>query len=214
MSPLSIATLGRALAIAACVAVAACQSTSSPSASAPPSSTASSLVSIAATPLDTATRSSAPAAATVPAKPTGVTFKTDVVELPGPTGTDEITYQATHIVRWKAPLTAGVEIRVYGVTECLSEPSDPSPGTSGPCLVEHTQLPPSVMALAATATAAAGEISWVAPSYYECAGPPVGPDGLDYHAIVVASYNAAGHSIFAIAYPGGWWRGAPGEVIC
>ena len=50
----------------------------------------------------------------VPPKPTGVTFTTDSVELPGPTGTDEITYQATHTVRWKAPRTEGVEIRVYG----------------------------------------------------------------------------------------------------
>ncbi len=235
MSLLSIATLGRALLIAASVAVAACQSTSSPRASALPSSTASSLASNAATPLDTATRSSAPASAmptasfappptprptpkatapTVPAKPTGVTFKTVVVELPGPTGTDEITYQVTHIVRWKSPRTAGVEIRVYGVTECLSEPDNPSPGTSGPCLVEHTRLSPSVLALAATAPAAAGEISWVAPSYHECAGPPVGPEGLDYRAIVVAAYDAAGHSIFAIADPGGWWRAAPDEVVC
>jgi hypothetical protein len=152
--------------------------------------------------------------ATVPAKPTGVTFKTDVVELPGPTGTDEITYQVTHTVRWKVPRTADVEIRVYGVTECLSEPADPSPGTSGPCLVEHTPLPPSVMALAATAPADAGEISWIAPRHYECAGPPVGPDDLDYEAVVIAAYNAAGHSIFAIADPGEWWRAGPNEVIC
>jgi hypothetical protein len=107
-----------------------------------------------------------------------------------------------------------VEIRVYGVTECLSEPTNPPPGTSGPCLVEHTPLPPSVMVMTATAPAAAGEISWIAPFYYECLGPPVGPDGLDYQAIVIAAYNAAGHSIFAIADPGGWWRASPDEVIC
>ena len=235
MSPHSIATLGRAVAIAACVAVAACQSTSSPSASALPSSAAPSLPSNAVTPLDTATPSSAPDSAmptaslpppptprptprdtpaTVPPKPTGVMFTTDSVELPGPTGTDEVTYQVTHTVRWKAPRTDGMEIRVYGVTECLSEPSNPSPGTSGPCLVEHTLLPPSVMALAATAAAATGEISWIAPRSWECAGPPVGPDGLDYHAIVVAAYNAAGHSVFAIANPGEWWRAGPDETIC
>jgi hypothetical protein len=237
MSRLSISTLGRALAIASCVAVLACQSTSSPSASALPSSTLPSPVSTSATPPATTTPSSAPAttmptvslappppatprpaptatAASVPAKPTGVTFKTDVVQLPAPTGTDEITSQVTHTVRWKAPRTEGVEIRVYGVTECLSEPGNPSPGTSGPCLVEGTQLPPSVMALAATAPAAAGEISWIAPFYYDCGGAPVGPDGLDYQAIVIAAYGAAGHSIFAIAYPGAWWRAAPDEVIC
>ena len=31
---------------------------------------------------------------------------------------------------------------------------------------------------------------------------------------VIAAYTAAGHSIFAIAYPGEWWRAAPGELIC
>lgn len=234
MRPVPIATLGRVLALAAWVAVAACQSASSPTGALPPS-TRPSLSSSAAAPLYTATPLPTPdsalptltipppatprptpkaTAATVPSKPTGVTFKTDVVELPGPTGADEITYQVTHTVRWKAPRTAGVEIRVYGVTECLSEPGNPSPGTSGPCLVEHTRLPASVMALAATAPATAGEISWIAPFYYECAGPPVGPDGVDYHAIVIAAYNAAGHSIFAIADPGEWWRAAPDEVIC
>jgi hypothetical protein len=150
----------------------------------------------------------------LPPKPTGVTFTTDSVELPGPTGTDEITYQARHTVRWQAPRSEGVEIRVYGVTECLSEPHNPLPGTSGPCLLEHTLLSPSVRVLAATAPAAAGEISWVAPFYYECGGPPVGPDGLDYQAIVIAAYNSVGHSIFAIADPGGWQRAGPGEVVC
>lgn len=235
MSPLSISTLGRALAIAACVVIVACQSTSPPGASTLPSSHSPSLASNAASPLVTTTPSSAPAtgmptasfaqpptprptpkatAATVPAKPTGVTFKTDVVELPGPTGTDELTYRVTHTIRWSAPRTADVEIKAYGVTACLSEPRNPRPGTSGLCLVEHTVLPPSVMALAATAPADAGEISWIAPRYWECAGPPVGPDDLDYEAIVIAAYNAAGHSIFAIAYPGEWWRAGPDEVIC
>jgi hypothetical protein len=235
MSPLSVATLGRVLAIAASVAVSACQSTSSSGAGALPPSTAPSLASNATTPLDTATSSSAPAstmptasftapmtpqptpkatAATVPGEPTGVTFKTDVVDLPQPTGTDEITYQVTHTVRLETPRTPEMEIRVYGVTKCLSEPANPSPGTSGPCLVEHTVLPPSVMALAATVPADDGEISWIAPRYWECAGPPVGPDDLDYEAIVIAAYNGAGHSIFTIAYAGEWWRAGPDEVIC
>ncbi len=235
MNPFPVTTLGRVLAIAACVAVAACQSTAAPTPSTFPASAAPSSPSDAAAPLDTATPPATPAsamptasfqspptsrptpkatAATVPAKPSGVTFTTDSVELPGPTGTGEVTYQVTHTVRWKAPRIEGVEIRVYGVTECMSEPSNPPPGTSGPCLVEHTLLPPSVMALAATAPAAAGEISWIAPFSYDCAGPPVGPDGLDYEATVIAAYNAAGHSIFAIADPGEWRRAGPGEVIC
>lgn len=231
MNPFPVATLGRVFTIAACVAVAACQSTSAPTPSALSSSATPDLPSDAAAPVGAATPSSAAAsagptasiaprptpratAATVPAKPTGVTFTTDSVELPAPTGTDEVEHQVTHTVRWKSPRTEGVEIRVYGVTECLKEPSSPPPGSAGPCLVEHTLLPPSVMALAATAPAAAGEISWIAPFYYDCAGPPVGPDGLDYHAVVIAAYNAAGHSIFAIAYPGEWWRAGPDVTIC
>jgi hypothetical protein len=239
MIPVPTATLGRAFAIAACLVVATCQSSVTPSPGALPSRDALSSPSDAAAPLDTATPPAAPAsavptasiarpslpyptsrpapnatAATVPAKPTGVTFTTDSVMLPAPSGSDEVEYQVTHTVRWKTPRTEGLEIRVYGVTECLSEPSNPAPGTSGPCLVEHTRLPSSVMVLADTAPAAAGEISWIAPRYWECAGPPVGPDGLDYEAIVIAAYNADGHSIFAIADPGVWWRAGPDEVIC
>ena len=150
----------------------------------------------------------------MPAKPTGVTFTTDVEELRGPPGTDELSYRATHTVKWKAPRADGIEIRVYGVTECLSESRDPAPGTSGPCLIEHMRLPASVMVLAAKAPAAAGRISWVAPTFYECAGPPVGPDGQDYESVVLAAYNAAGHSIFAIAEPGNWWRAGPNDIIC
>ena len=228
------------LAVAACSAGAgSTQSTLTPSPSAVQSSTVPSSPSDAAAPLEPATPPAAPAsavptassappslprptsrptpkatAATVPAKPTGVTFTSDSVELPGPTGTDEMNYQVTHTVRWKAPRTEGLEIRVYGVTACLSEPSNPSPGTSGPCVVEHTLLPPSAMVLAATAPAAAGEISWIAPFFYDCAGPPVGPDGRDYHSIVIAAYNADSHSIFTIADPGGWWRAGPDEAVC
>lgn len=222
-----IVTPRRAFAIASCLAVAACGSPLAPG----PSEAAAPL----ATPTPRAAPSSPhPAAsfppaslpppissptprttvAAAPAKPTGVTFTTDIVELPGPTGTDEITFEVTHTVTWKTPRTQGLEIRVYGVTACLSEPSDPAPGTSGPCLVEHTRLPSSVMVLAATAPAAAGEISWLAPTFYECAGPPVGPDGSDFQATVVAAYNDAGHSIFAIADPGAWWRADPNDVIC
>jgi hypothetical protein len=236
MIPVPMTTLGRALAIAASLAIGACsagagpiQSSPTPSPRAISASTPLGSPSNAATSLETTTptvaadsplASASPAptpkatAATVPAKPTGVTFTTDSVEVPGPTGASGVTYTVTHRVRWTTPRTEGVEIRVYGVTDCLSEPSNPAPGTSGPCLVEHTTLPPSVTVLAARAPAAAGEISWIAPRSYTCAGPPVGPDGRDYQATVVAAYTAAGHSIFAIADPGGWWRAGPDEVVC
>jgi hypothetical protein len=150
----------------------------------------------------------------VPPKPTGVTFKTDVVELPGSSGTDEVSYQVTYTVGWNAPQTEGVEIRVYGVTKCLSKPKNPKPGTSGPCLVKHTLLPSSVRVLTDTAPADAGEVSWITPTYSECGGSPVGPEGLEYRAIVLAAYNSAGNSIFAIADPGGWSRSGADEVLC
>jgi hypothetical protein len=70
------------------------------------------------------------------------------------------------------------------------------------------------MALAARVPAAAGEYSWIAPFFYECAGPPVGPDGTEYQAIVIAAYNAVGHSVFAIAEPGAWWREGGEDIIC
>jgi hypothetical protein len=239
MIPVPIATLGRAFAITACLAVAACQSTLTPGSDAVSSSSPPKSPSNAAAPLDAVTPPATPASAvptasspppslppptsrptpratatTVPAKPTGVTFTTSSVELPGATGTGGIEYQVTHTVRWEAPRAEGVEIRVYGVTGCLSEPSNPPPGTSGPCLVEHTLLPPAVMALAAAAPAAAGEISWIAASYGACGPGAVGPDGLSYFSVVIAAYNAAGHSIFAIVSPGLWQRAGPNEVIC
>ena len=149
-----------------------------------------------------------------PAKPTGVTFTTDIVEIPRGSGTDAIPYEVTHIVRWESPRADGVEVTVYGVTECLSEPSSPPPGTDGPCLVEHTLLPPAAMALAGTAPAAAGEISWIAAFPIECGGGSVGVDGTIYRAVVISAYNAVDNSIFAIADPGLWWRAGPEDIIC
>src|SRR5690349_18416508 len=66
----------------------------------------------------------------VPSEPTGVTFTTDPVQLPGPSGTGTIIYTVEHTIRWKAPRT-DVEIRAYGVTECLAKPTDPAPRDFG-----------------------------------------------------------------------------------
>jgi glucose/arabinose dehydrogenase len=76
----------------------------------------------------------------VPPKPTGVKF----IEAP------EIREEIQYTVLWQTPRTKGVEIRVYGVTECLSAPSTLPEYAEGPCLVEHTTLPPSTMKLIAT----------------------------------------------------------------
>lgn len=142
----------------------------------------------------------------VPPKPDGVKFGEQIR-----VSDDEAVAEITQSVSWRAPLTEGVEIRVYGVTNCLAEPSDPPAGTSGPCLVEHTALPASVRVLLASAPASAGVASW---KWTQETGCDIGlnndPDGPAYYAVVLAAYSAAGHSIFAIAEPGGWWR--PGLV--
>ena len=121
---------------------------------------------------------------------------------------------------WESPRTKGVEVRVYGVTECLALPAHPDPDTKGPCLVKNTRLPASVRTLLATAPASAGKVSW---SWTEeepgCdLWYPVGraPDGQEYYAVVVAAYSTSGHSIFVIAEPGGWvepdWES--GDTFC
>ncbi|HET7686910.1 MAG TPA: hypothetical protein VFM19_10930 [Candidatus Limnocylindria bacterium] len=221
VSQSSFSRVGRTVAMAACLALAACSTDAGSSSSLPttapsdsPSGTAPHPSTDLATVAPSVTTPPSTPAAAVPKKPTGVTFATDVVELRGPPGTDELTYEVTHTVRWESPRADGIEIRVYGVTACLSEPIDPPAGTSGPCLVERTRLPSEVMSLTGTAPSDAGKFSWIAAHYYECGGGPVGPDGTDYEAIVLAAYNAHGNSIFAIAYEGSWFRAAPDVVIC
>jgi hypothetical protein len=128
---------------------------------------------------------------------------------------DQRWAEITQTVAWGAPRTEGVEIRVYGVTECLAEPEDPDPGTSGPCLVLHTALPASVRTLIATAPASAGIVSWTWTEETGCSiGLEYDPAGPEYYAVVLAAYGASEHSIFAIAEPGGWWRAGPNEIVC
>jgi len=151
-----------------------------------------------------------PTAIPLPPKPTGVKFNTRARERSGGRYGD-----ITQTVTWRTPRSKGVEIRVYGVTKCIAEPRDPAPGTGGPCLVIGTPLPASVRTLLGKAPASGGTVSW---SWTEETGCAVGlaydPDGPAYHAIVLAAYNASGHSKFAIAEPGGWYAAAPNEVIC
>ena len=90
----------------------------------------------------------------VPPKPTGVSFDERRV------GDDPPSTKITQTVRWGSSGSEGVEIRVYGVTECVARPANPSPDTHGPCLVEHTPLPASVRTLLATAPASRGVVSW------------------------------------------------------
>ena len=158
----------------------------------------------------TATPSPKPPPNPPPPKPTGVKFDTQVES-----NADESVAKITQTVTWRAPLTKDLVIRVYGVTECLAQPPNPSPATSGPCLVEHTQLPVSVRRLLATAPASEGSASWTWSEETGCnPGLPNAPDGPAYYAVVLAAYSAADHSIFAIAEPGGWYEPGPDEIIC
>ena len=162
--------------------------------------------SASATPLPTPKPTPVP----VPPKPTGVKFDEQIL-----VSDDDAVAEITQTVTWQAPRTDGIEIKVYGVTECLAEPEDPDPGSGGPCLVEHTALPASVRTLLATAPASDGVASW---TWTEQTGCDVGlendPDGPGYHAVVLAAYSASGHSIFAIAEPGYWWRPGPYDMVC
>ena len=187
-----------AFVIAAC---AACGASAAPTPASVPTPTAS-------------TASPKPTAATntpipVPPKPTGVLFEERRV------GDDAPTTEITQTVRWGAPGSEDVEIRVYGVTECVAKPGNPSPDTHGPCLVEHTPVPASVRTLLATAPASAGVVSWTWTGTFDCeVGLAYDPGGPAYHAVVLAAYSASGQSIFAIAEPGGWSQPGPDDIVC
>jgi len=148
----------------------------------------------------------------VPPKPTGVTFDQQLS-----VSDDGQVLTVTQMVTWEAPRGEGVEIRVYGVTDCIAQPADPPPSSSGPCLVVHTPLPASVRTLLATAPAPDGVVIWTWTQYPpECDTPLVfyDPERPGYRAVVLAAYGPSDHSIFAIAAPGGWWTAAPGDIIC
>lgn len=161
-----------------------------------------------ASPSPSATSTLAPA----PPKPTGVTFVEQVRA-----SDDGLVLAITQTVTWASPCGEGVEVRVYGVTECIAEPPNPSPGTSGPCLVAHTSLPASIRTLLARAPASDGTASWMWTQEGEdCdfSNPAYDLNGPVYHAVVLAAYGASDHSIFVIAAPGGWWRPALGDIVC
>jgi len=147
----------------------------------------------------------------VPSKPTGVVFEEHLIA-----GQDPSSTRVTQSVSWSAPLSPSVEIKVYGVTECIGRPEDPEPNEAGPCLVTGTPLPPSVRTLLATAPASDGTVSWAWTGTFDCDEPQplFDPDGPVYRAIVLAAYDPAGHSIFAIAAPGRWWEPDPNDIIC
>jgi hypothetical protein len=147
----------------------------------------------------------------VPPKPRGVKFDEQ-----RRVGNDASSTKITQTVTWRTPRGEDVEIRVYGVTECIAQPEDPTPGHSGPCLVVGTPLPASARTLLAKAPASDGLVRWSWRGTFECGEPrpAYDPDGPAYRAVVLAAYNGSGHSTFAIASPGRWYEPAPDEIIC
>jgi hypothetical protein len=147
----------------------------------------------------TPTATPKPTAPPIPPKPSGVTFSIEF----GPADAEDYR-DATMTVTWRAPRTKGVEIRIFGVTQCFPAAAD-SGKTEGDCLVEHTPLPDSVRRLLATAPASAGKATWTWRGWDSIGGSlMMGPDGTMYESVVIAAYNSSGHSIFAIAAPGNW----------
>lgn len=164
----------------------------------------------AATPRPSVQQTATPAPSPPP-KPTGVTWDEQVEILPD---ADQETGRVIQTVSWQAPRTDGVTIRVYGVRRCVAMPADPSPGTSGPCLVTGTRLPDSMRTLLATVPASDGRASW---RWTEQLGCSIGlhyPGETAYFAVVLAAYSVTGQSIFAIAEPGAWYEPEPDEIIC
>jgi hypothetical protein len=159
----------------------------------------------APTPLD----SPDPTPVPVAPKPTGVSFEERRV------GDEAPTTEITQTVKWGEPASEGLEIRVFGVTECVAKPPNPSPDTHGACLAEDMPLPASVRTLLATAPASDGVVSWTWTGTFDCEiGLGYDPRGPAYHAVVLAAYGGSGHSIFAIAEAGEWWEPGPDDIVC
>lgn len=151
----------------------------------------------------------------VPAEPTGVTFDGTSVERA------DGNYEFTYTVTWQTPRSEALEIRVYGVTECLEEPTPwPEGDGSGPCVVEGAPMPTSLLELVAAIPAPDGAASWtwIAESGGCDLVDPVayGPDGRAYWAVVLGAYSPSRHSVLAIADPGYWqaYPDDPNVMIC
>jgi hypothetical protein len=109
-------------------------------------------------------------------------------------------------------VTKGTEIKVYGVTGCLSLIERAGDGS---CLVRNAAVPPDTRKLIARAPASDGTVSWTRPAWLDVVSTDIGGRryqaiGVDRHgndiffAIVVAASNEVGHSKFIIADAGTW----------
>lgn len=131
----------------------------------------------------------------LPRQPTGVDMTMDGRDPEGAGFATEITTTIT----WNVPQTAETEIRVYGVNACFAKHDQ------DPCLVLGTPLPAGSLELIAEAPGRAGKVSWTWPAWDDIGGAVIGaPDGSTYDSLVVAAYNAAGHSTFTIVATAVW----------
>jgi hypothetical protein len=146
-----------------------------------------------------------------PPPPTAVRIKREGCYT-GPDPGGVLPGTCTTTITWMKITTTGTEIRVYGVTECLSTTELAGDGS---CLVLNTAVPASVRKLIARAPASKGTVSWTGPAWLDnvdadTGGPAYRAFGVDRHgddlyfAIVVAAYNEVGHSKFIIADAGTW----------
>ena len=202
------------LAVIFSVAVAACSTTAGPTPS--PADVPSAIPSAATvvdrpTPVESTAPPSTPTPTAAPtpsptATPTVVpiTRPTQLPVPPKPSGID-FSYccglggDGVSTVFWQKPRTKGVEVRAYGVTACL--PGDLSDET---CLRERTTLPEGVGVLLAKGPASAGSLSWQQGEGdgEGCVAEYLTEKGSPFYSVVVAAYNASGHSVFAIADEG------------
>ena len=130
-----------------------------------------------------------PTAKPTPPKPTGVEFSIAGYD-PTNQGNDS---ELTPEVSWKTPRADGFTIKVYGVNECVIQQE------SSPCLVPGTPLPKDSLDLIAEAPASAGFVDWTWPNWGFLEDGLMAHDGTTYYSVVVAAYDASGHSTFAIA---------------
>lgn len=160
-----------------------------------------------ATPLPT----HSPTPAVRPAPPTGVRIKREGCYT-GPESAGIPPGRCTTTVTWKQPLAKGTEIRIYGVTGCLTAKEVAGDGT---CLAEDTAVPASVRHLIAKVPASRGRISWTRPAWldviqtyarrprFQAIGVDRDGEGI-YFAIVMAANSAKGRSRFVVADTGTW----------
>ena len=208
-----------ALAVAACSAGPATQPTAIARATMPPATAALVVTPEPSTGPPTPKPTTKPTPVPVPPKPSGLKFDE---ETEGDCTDDPREMCAigdtVYTLSWKAPRTKGVEIRVYGLLECLSRPENPPDSSDGPCLVKGTRLPSSAKKLIAKVKASDGIVSWrgdQSAGGCDMAEQFIGPHGEIFYAIVLAAYNTAGKpSVFAIADPGEWWTPDPDDMPC